>query len=200
VSPLTRRTEYAAEQRRRGEAALLAAAEALVAEGLPFSDLSVDAIAKQAGFSRATFYAYFTDKRALVMALGEGLAQALEEPAGGFLRDGSTSLRETLEGAVEIFAGHQGAVRALVETSTYDDEVAELWRGLHERFAALARERMRERHPELGRAAIKARAYVLMWSTERCITEHLAAPQVSGDSLLDALEIVWRVLLEEPAA
>jgi len=192
VSPLTRRTAYAAEQRRRGEAALLAAAEELVAAGTPFSDLSVDTISKHAGFSRATFYAYFTDKRALAIALGERLGAALQDATSEFLEGDSADLRQTLEGALAIFSAHAGTVRTLVEASAYDAEVATFWRALHERFGAQARDRITAARPDLDAATVAARAFVLIWTVERCLTEHLAAPQVEEAALFDALELVWR--------
>ncbi len=63
--PLVHSTARNREARARGEAALLAAVEELVAGGTPYSELGIGQIAKAAGFSRATFYAYFTDKRDL---------------------------------------------------------------------------------------------------------------------------------------
>ncbi len=189
MAQLSRRTTRALEQRQRGEAALLAAAEALVAEGAAFGDLSVDAIAKRAGFSRATFYAYFTDKRALVLALGERFGADLEETAGPFLRGEDVDVRGTLRAVLATFSAHTGTVRALVEAATYDDEAAALWRGLHNRFRLQLRGRLLDNGvPE---AAVDAQTFVLIWSTERCVTEHLAAPETGDDAFVEALASIW---------
>jgi AcrR family transcriptional regulator len=193
--PLARRTRSATEARERGEAALLAAAEALVDEGTPFGDLAIEAIAARAGYSRATFYAYFSDKRALALALGERVGADLEREATGWLRDGRGELRATLSGVAAVFARHRGAVTALVEGATYDEEVAAFWRELHERFLVRARERVLRGNPGLDDAHADARAFALVWSTERCLTEQLAAPRVDEGALIDALELFWRAAI-----
>jgi AcrR family transcriptional regulator len=192
MSPLARKTRTAAQARERGEAALLAAAEALVDEGTPFGDLAIEAIAARAGYSRATFYAYFSDKRALALALGERVGADLEAEAAGWLSDGRGELRATLSGVREVFARHRGAVTALVEAATYDEEVAAFWRDLHERFLVRALERVRLGDSSLTKAQAEARAFALVWSTERCLTEQLAVPRVDEDALIDALELFWR--------
>jgi len=189
VPALSRRTTRAAEQRQRGEAALLAAAEALVAEGTPFAEVSVDAIAKRAGFSRATFYAYFADKRALVLALGERFGAALEDTAGPFLRGDEVDVRGTLREVLATFSAHAGTVRALVEAATYDEDAAALWRGLHNRFRAQLRGRLLD--AGIPKTTVDAHTFVLVWSTERCVTEHLAAPETADDAFIEALASIW---------
>jgi AcrR family transcriptional regulator len=192
---LTRTTKRAAAAREQGEAALLDAAEALVCEGTPYGDVSVAAIAARAGFSRATFYAYFSDKRALALALGERLGAALEARSGSWLREGEGDVRPTLEAVAAVFAEHEGTVRVLSEASTYDEAVAAQWRALHERFEALAADRVRSGAPGLDDAALAARAYVLVWATERCLTEHVSqGARVDREALLDALVDVWHAL------
>jgi AcrR family transcriptional regulator len=192
---LTRTTKRAVAAREQGEAALLDAAEALVCEGAPYGDVSVASIASGAGFSRATFYAYFSDKRALALALGERLAAALEAQSWGWLREGQGDVRATLEAVAAVFADHEGTVRVLSEAATYDEAVAAQWRALHERFEELATARVREGAPGLDEAAVAARAYVLVWTTERCLTEHIAeGGRVDRDALLDALVDVWDAL------
>ncbi|WP_354698925.1 HTH-type transcriptional regulator EthR [Paraconexibacter sp. AEG42_29] len=200
MSPLARRSTHVAEKRRLGAASLLDAAEALVAAGAPFGELSIDAIAKQAGFSRATFYAYFADKRALALALGERLAAELARGTEPWLRDGTGDVRGTLGELLRTFAAHQGAVRALVEGATYDEDVAALWRRVHEGFRVLARDRLLASNPRITADEADARAYVLVWSTERSITEHLAWPTLAEDALLDALVHVWRGALGDETA
>jgi AcrR family transcriptional regulator len=195
VSPLARRTQHADDARLRGEAALLDAAEALVAEGTPLGDLGIETIASRAGYSRATFYAYFPDKRALVLKLGERMVHDLEQAADGWLREGRGQLRDTLEAVLAVFERHRGGVAAIVESATYDNEVAAFWRDLHERFLITARDRIRKAQPRPTPAQAEARAFVLVWSTERCLTEHLAAPRVREGALLDALELQWTAAL-----
>ncbi len=189
MATLSRRTTRAAAQRERGTAALLDAAAALVAEGTPFGEVAVDAIAKRAGFSRATFYAYFPDKRALVLALGERFAIDLESRVGAFLRGEEAELHDTLRAVLATFRVHEGTIRALVEAATYDDDVAALWRGLHDRFRRQLRERLLA--AGIAKRAVDAHTFVLVWSTERCVTEHVIAPAVKDDVFIDALAATW---------
>jgi AcrR family transcriptional regulator len=189
MATLSRRTTRSDEQRQRGEAALLAAAEELVAAGTAFGELSVDAIAKRAGFSRATFYAYFADKRALALALGERFGADLEEQTRPFLTGEDVRVRDTLAVVLATFSAHIGTVRALVEAATYDDDVGAFWRGLHDRFRVQLRERLLD--AGIAKEAVDAHAFVLVWSTERCVTEHLAAPAGDDDAFLDALAAIW---------
>ncbi len=191
VPTLARQSDHARAARERGEAALLAAAEALVAEGASYAELGVAAIAKQAGFSRATFYAYFTDKRALALRLGGQLAEVLEAEAGAWLRRGQGDVRETLSTMFAVFEAHPGAVRLLTEAATYDPEIAAFWRDVHDRFRLAAEARLRADHPELPDQAVAARAFVLVWGTESAFTEHLLAPQVEASAMLDALALLW---------
>ena len=76
MAALTRRTEAQSAKRAAVEAAVLGAAERLLA-GAPFAELSVDRIAKEAGISRTAFYFYFRDKRELLMRLTEGVTDQL---------------------------------------------------------------------------------------------------------------------------
>lgn len=188
---LARQSDHARAARERGEAALLAAAEQLVADGASYSELGVGAIAKRAGFSRATFYAYFTDKRALALRLGSQLAQVLETQAGAWLAHGEGEVRETLRMMFGVFEEHPGAVRLLTEAATYDPEIAALWRDVHDRFRVAAEARLRADLPDAEPEVLAARAFVLVWGTEASFTEHLLAPQVQPEAMLDALAFMW---------
>jgi TetR/AcrR family transcriptional regulator, ethionamide resistance regulator len=189
---LSRRTTSAAQNKARSEAAFLDATTALLVEGNPYGELGVEVIAQRAGFSRATFYAYFSDKRDLLFRLGDRAAQDLYAEAGRWLELGDTEVGAMLESVLEVFATHRSVLGALAESATYDAEVAKLWRDLHGRFIEVATGRIRSEHPELSEDEARGRAFALVWMTERTCLEHLAAPQVSDDALLDALELFWR--------
>jgi len=196
---LSRRTASAAEARARGEAALLDATTALLAEGHPYGELGIEVIAKRAGFSRATFYAYFRDKRELLTRLADRYAGDLYSQSGGWLETGEGDLRATLDSVLQLFRTHRGVVGALVEAATYDPEIAGLWRELHGRFIDLARERIEREHPGLAADDAHARAFTLVWVTERACYEHIVAPRVADQALLNALELAWRTAVEQPA-
>jgi AcrR family transcriptional regulator len=180
---LSRRTEAEPAT----QAALLDAATELLEEGAPFGDLSVETIARRAGFSRATFYAHFRDKRALLFRLAERGEHDLYARTAAWLEAGVGDLRETVAAVLEVLRERRAVFGALVEAATYDDEVARLWRDLHARFAEVARDRILRDQPALDAAAAEARAFALVWMTERVLYEHVVEPRVDEDALLDAV-------------
>jgi TetR/AcrR family transcriptional regulator, ethionamide resistance regulator len=167
--------------------ALLDAATALLEEGAPFGDLAVETIARRAGLSRATFYAHFRDKRALLVRLAERGEQELYARTAAWLEAGVGDLRETVAAVLDVLRTHRAVFGALVEAATYDEEVARLWRDLHARFAEVARDRILREQPGIPTATAEARAFAVVWMTERVLFEHLVEPRVDEEELLDAV-------------
>ncbi|WP_196189492.1 TetR/AcrR family transcriptional regulator [Conexibacter sp. W3-3-2] len=161
-----------------------------------FAEVSVDQITRRAGVSRPTFYAYFRDKRDLVLRLGEALERDVAASAAPWLEASQGSPRSTLEAVLGAFTRHRSTVRALVETVSYDAEVAAFWHLLHERFLQSAELRITREAPGIDPEVALARAYVLVWMTERVFTEHLSSPRVDEGRLLDALDAVWKLAIE----
>src|SRR5688500_9042054 len=112
---LSHRTDSEPAARR----ALVDAATELLEEGAPFGDLSVEAIARRAGFSRQTFYAYFRDKRELLFALAEQGEQDLYARTAAWLEAGVGDLRETVAAVLDVLRERRAAFGALVEAATY---------------------------------------------------------------------------------
>lgn len=191
MATLSRRARTQAT-RQATEAALIAATVSLLEEGTPFAELGIEQIARAAGFSRPTFYAYFVDKRALVLQMGLTFQDDLAVAADPWLQSEHDDLRPTLVAVLEVFRAHRATVAAVVEAATYDAEVAEFWRALHDRFLVNARERIRRSDPVLDEAHAHARAFTLVWMTERTITEHLAVPSVDEPALVDELMRAWQ--------
>lgn len=183
---------------RRTERSLLEATEALLAEGTPFADLSVLSIARRAGVTRTTFYAYFDDKSALALRLGDTIETAVGDAVADWLRESRGDLRATLASTLEVFFEHRATIGALIDAAAHDPAVAAFWRSLNERFAQAARVRLGADQPHLPPMTVEARAFVLVWSTERCMTEHVLAPQVDRTALLDALVLLWSAALGRP--
>lgn len=199
MSVLSRRSSLLLDaQRGRTRQAILDATRGLLADGRAFAELSVGEISIGAGVSRPTFYAYFQDKRALVLSLGTELEADVRAAAGPWLRDEDDDLRATLEGVLSSFRAHRATVGAIVEAATYDPEVAAFWRDFHEWFMVNAADRAIRADPRLPSANAEALAYSLVWMTERCLTEHLSAPHVQERQLLDAIERLWRSIIPPP--
>lgn len=190
MTVLSRRTRTE-EIRRANEDALLSATIALLDEGSAFADLGIEQIVKRAGLSRPTFYTYFRDKRDLALKLGEALEHDLIAVTETWFGGGERSARDTLTAVLAVFARHRSALRAITEAATYDPEVAGFWQRFHDRFVPEARKRILAGNPELGDDAATARAYALVYMTERTLIEHTSRPAMADAPLIDQLTWFW---------
>jgi AcrR family transcriptional regulator len=182
------------QTRRDNREAILAATLDLLADGTPFAELSVEQIVRGAGLSRPTFYKYFRDKRALVLELGTALMDAVAAAADPWLQSGEGETRETLAAVLNAFRERRATLGALVEAATYDAEVHAFWHAFHDRFLDIAAERIGAAEPDLPPARARARAFALVWMTERTITEFLLGDAgIDEAALLDELAGFWRV-------
>jgi AcrR family transcriptional regulator len=184
------------------EVAIFEATEALLGD-VPLHDLSVAQIIAAAGVSRATFYFYFSSKYAVVSGLLAQITDEVFQVITPFTqRDEEVApeeaLRESLAAAIDLWAGHRPAMRAVHEHWNTTDELRTLWVGIMERFTeAVAAEIDRERSAGLAVPGPDSRqlAAALLWSTECCLyvagvgaDAHL--PDES--SLLAPLLSIWR--------
>ena len=171
------------------EAAVLRATEDLLADGSSFADLNVERIATRAGIGRTAFYFYFSDKRDLLMRLAGDVSGLLYEQAdiwfsgGGEPRD---EISEALTRISELYDEHAVLLRAIVEVSTYDEEIARFWRGLLERFVEATQRRIESEGDTAAPA--RATAFALVWMTERTLYQQLVQEEpVPGDEIVEAL-------------
>jgi len=179
------------------QASVLEATEALLREGTSYADLNIERIATRAGISRTAFYFYFSDKRELLMRLSEELTEQLYAQAGIWWSgagDPGDDIREALERVAQVYSEHGILLRAIVEVSTYDEEVAVFWRGLLGRFVSSTRERI-EAEQAAGRAPAmpaQATAFALTWMSERCLYQLMVQDsEVSTQDMTDALVRIW---------
>lgn len=179
------------------QASVLVATEALLREGTSYADLNIERIATRAGISRTAFYFYFRDKRELLMRLSEDLTEQLYDQAGIWWSgkgDPGEDIREALQRVTQVYAEHGILLRAIVEVSTYDEEVAVFWRGLLGRFVTATRERI-EAEQASGRAPAMpahATAFALTWMSERCLYQLMVQdPEVSAQDMTEALVRIW---------
>jgi AcrR family transcriptional regulator len=184
-------------RRRAVQAAVLAATEDLLREGASYADLSIEAIARRAGLGRTAFYFYFRDKRELLMRLTEDVNDQLFAQADVWFSgrgEPAQELRAALTSIAALYDEHGVLLRAIVEVSTYDEEVARFWRGLMGRFTSATRRRI-EREQAEGRGAPghpEAIAFSLCWMTERVFYQRLVQDEPpSRDELVGALCDIW---------
>ena len=193
-----RRTEPPTPRRAAIEASVLRATEELLREGSSYSELNIEKIATRAGLSRTAFYFYFRDKRELLMRVTEGVADLLYEEADRWWSDegdGREQLADALAEIGGLWEEHVPLLRAVVEASTFDEEIAGFWRGLVGRFVDATRRRI-EAEQAAGRVAADLPAhgvsFALVWMTERANYQYLAqGPQAAGGPVTDALVAVW---------
>jgi AcrR family transcriptional regulator len=179
------------------EAAILAAAESLLAEGSSFAALSVEAIARRAQIGRTAFYFYFRDKREVLMRLAEEASAELYEQADLWWHgegDAMEQLRSSLGHVVELYLRHAAVLRVVSEAATYDDEIRRFWQALVGRFIDATRERI-ERDQAAGMAAPvppRATAAALVWMCDRTLYE-LACGDRAGDrgAIVEALTQIF---------
>jgi TetR/AcrR family transcriptional regulator, ethionamide resistance regulator len=179
------------------QAAVLGATEALLTEGASYADLNIERIATRAGISRTAFYFYFRDKRELLMRLTEDVNELLYQQADIWFSGAGApepEIRQALTNIAALYAEHGVLLRAIVEVSTYDDEVARFWRGMLGRFVDASRRRI-EAEQEVGLSVARhaqATAFALCWMTERTMYQHLVqSGPVTAEEMVDALVGIW---------
>ena len=189
AAPTTRRAAV--------QAAVLAATEALLSEGASFADLNIERIATRAGISRTAFYFYFRDKRELLTRLTADVADLLYQQAEIWFSgegDPEAEIREALTNIAALYAKHGVLLQAIVEVSTYDDEVARAWHGLLGRFVDATRVRIEAERAQ-GRAVADhphATAFALCWGTEHTLYERsVQGEPFATDEMVEALVGIW---------
>ena len=181
------------EKRVAIEASVLRATEELLEEGASFAELNIERIATRAGISRTAFYFYFRDKRELLVRLTTDVNEQLLAAAGTWW-SGEGELRDALGEIAGLYAEHGPLLRAVVEVSTYDEEVATYWRGLVGRFVDATRERI-EAEQAAGRALdgpAGAMAFSMVWMVERAFYEQqVQDTDATDDELVDAMATIF---------
>ena len=82
-----------------------------------------------------------------------------------------------------LYADHAALLRAIVEVSTYDEEVARFWRALVGRFVEASRARVGD----------EATAFALVWMTERSFHQLTVQDEpIPREELVEALAGIWR--------
>jgi TetR/AcrR family transcriptional regulator, ethionamide resistance regulator len=192
AAPPTPPTKRAAIQ-----GAVLAATEALLSEGASYADLNIERIATRAGISRTAFYFYFRDKRELLMRLTKDVNERLYQQADIWFSGAGApepEMREALTNVAALYAEHGVLLRAIVEVSTYDEEVAHHWRAMLARFVDASQRRI-EAEQAAGRAGGRhphATAFALVWMTERTMYQQLVQDEpLAPDDVVEAMVGIW---------
>jgi AcrR family transcriptional regulator len=195
ASPVAHRDGPQTVKRAQVQAAVLAATEQLLAEGSSYADLNVERIATAAGISRTAFYFYFRDKRDLLMRLANDVTELLYQQADiWFSGEGDVpedEIREALTRIAALYGEHGVLIRAIVEVSTYEEDIATFWRGLLNGFVEATARRIEREGVAPG--AAQATAFALTWMVERTFYQQLVQeyPIPQGD-VVEAIVGIYR--------
>lgn len=191
--------EPASAKRAQVERDVLQAVDDLLRGGARWNDLSIERIARTAGISRTAFYFYFRDKRELLMRLVVGVSDEVMKASVWFAQpqdiDDPELLHQALLSVRDVFNAHGELLRAVVEVSAVDEQVATFFRDLQATFAQLTAERaMALRDAGLARPIEPAdvTGSALMAMTEKTFYEWQVRGTDVTDAHIDALAEVWR--------
>lgn len=204
MASITRKKRATAEERRTAvEESVLAAMEQLLESGRSFTELSVEELARAAGISRSYFYMNFRDKSALVKALMTRVGVELMASTGVWFQQPEIATRRDLKSAMVRMIGtyekHQAVLRAVAETSLYDEEIAALYGQMMTSIAEQSRQ-VAARMKKAGRAAEGLGADVaeaLTWVAERLCGVYIGGSRrMSKQRLAEALtHIIWNAFV-----
>ena len=174
-----------------------AAVEATLREGGSYADLTVERIITAAGVARTTFYAYFADKRELLLALADRFTAELVTAAQTWRAEGSTLGQDELRHVLRMFLDanrERPLLAALTEAAAYDSAVREAWLAHQDMLIGVIEERLREEQ-RAGRAPdfpVRATACALHWMVQQtCYQEMVVERRLSEDDYLEAIVGLW---------
>lgn len=204
MASVTRRARAAndAEIAPSMEERLQLALERLLARGLTITAISVDALAREAGIARATFYLHFRDKGELVARLIARVEDEVVGAGGLWFVHAEDARFEDLRAAMarffDTYMKHHAILAAAAETAPYDQQVAALHKRMLERFVG-------ESSQAVQRIAASGRAHatlpsmvaeVLSWSVNHTYVQYgKALHQAEREAFIDTwTHVVWHTI------
>jgi len=184
------------------EERLQQALERLLARGLTITAISIDALAREAGIARATFYLHFRDKGELIARL---IARVEDEVVGAgglwFVHAEDARFEDLRAAMARFFAAymkHQAILAAAAETAPYDTQVAALHKRMLERFVAESRQAV-QRIAASGRAHVGLPpmvAEVLSWSVNHTYVQYgKGLNEAEREAFIDTwTHVVWHTI------
>lgn len=170
-----------------------------------FTELSVEALVRDAGVSRSAFYQHFGDKADLLRHLYAGVVEELIAAAGVWwgLPPGASKadLHDGFGVLLDVYRKHALLMRAVVEVATYDPELRREFDALMERAVGEVATHIRMGQ---GTGAIRRGldpepvAACLTWMTERVLMQVLGTTEaVEAERHLGGLvDVYWHTLYQ----
>ena len=187
------------------EERLQLALERLLARGSTITALSVDALAREAGIARATFYLHFRDKGALVARLISRIEDEVVGAGGLWFVQAEDAryadLRAAMARFFDAYLKHHAILSAAAETAPYDAQVAALHTRMLERFVDESRQAIM-RIAASGRAHVPLPpmlAEVLSWSVNHTYVRYgKRLTEAERHAFIDTwAHIVWQAIFIE---
>jgi AcrR family transcriptional regulator len=204
--PSVTRKSHSDRAKRRDEitSRMLAAVETLLeADDATYTALSVERLIGEAEISRSTFYVYFEDKGALLLALTEDVIADLvaacaywwQLPADATQED----LHEAMRRIVDAYLPHRVVLAAVVEATAYDPNIRETFRAMMNGVIAQVTDHVRQGQQQgFVRADLDPRrtAGWLTWMTERGLYQLVSpgSPSERHELLASLTDVVWHTL------
>jgi TetR/AcrR family transcriptional regulator, ethionamide resistance regulator len=167
------------------------ATERLLCQGTPFTRLGVSEIATAAGIARSTFYVHFADKSDLLLRLAARAVADLRDALDRWWtqrRSGDEGgMTECMMRVIDAYRAHATVLAAVGEVAGYDPAVATVWRDRVDLYARrLRRELEEDRRRGLLAAGIDVEVapFVVTWSIERTVAEHVRSSSPTEDRAL----------------
>ena len=184
------------------EERLQLALERLLDRGLTITAISIDALAREAGIARATFYLHFRDKGELIARLIARVEDEVVGAGGLWFVHAEDARFEDLRAAMarffEAYMQHQAILAAAAETAPYDAQVAALHKRMLERFVGESRQAV-NRIVASGRAHAGLPpmvAEVLSWSVNHTYVQYgKALNDAQREAFIDTwTHVVWHTI------
>ena len=179
-------------------ALIVTALGALLKRDVRWSDVTVDAIAAEAGIKRTLLYNYFSDKGAVLAELGVDVRDALLEISSDWVLTtlSPEALTRDLTRYIEVQNDHAQISQAMRDASPSDAAVRDLWESLPRTMIPLTAERIIRARAE-GSAPPGPDAHLLSFClilmTARVTFECLFNNPASLEPVLETAHAVWQL-------
>lgn len=202
MASVTRRARTDVDAALNMEERLQLALERLLDRGLTITAISIDALAREAGIARATFYLHFRDKGELVARLIARVADEVVGAGGLWFVHAEDARFEDLRAAMarffDAYMQHHAILAAAAETAPYDAQVGELHSRMIERFVAESRQAV-QRIAASGRAHAGLPtmvAEVLSWSVNHTYVQYgKGLDDARREAFIDTwTHVVWHAI------
>lgn len=181
------------------ETQILDALERLLA-AKPFTELTMDDIARQSGLSRSALYFYFASKEAALGALHQRTYAAMARTTDPLTQAGDAteaSMRRAIDEVCRNWREHTAALRTFHETAMVSPDFGERWRDRLEThvttLAGLIEGERAAGRAQAGPPAAEAIASAWFWMLEGQFYELFRRDhsRADEDELVDTLTSLW---------